>query len=413
MKLNIKIHIPRVILLFLSFTFYTLRAGTPANDLLPAKRLFTVWQCVKSPLRMAGDNAGNIYVTNGHNYISRYDSSGNYSSKIAVSGPPLALAISGTSLYISMHNSTHIIRMDTSGTILQTFGHVLLASDMAFDKNGQLYVTDSKSRQVMVFDRKGTLLRTFGNDVLVFPTGIAIDEKNQHILITEHGGIAPADTALPVAKIHIFDKQGNWLKGYGGYGSNDGKFIRMQGLAVDPLGRIFVADSYQGIIQILGKNGDFLGQLGQFGYERDQLSQPMDVVLDQSNHLWVSSYNSDALLVFDIKGLPTALNNATSAVVPVKNDLMQNYPNPFNNGTLIPFSLGQNGFVSIHIYNCTGQKIRSVRLGNRSKGSYKGQGKAYYWDGKNDSGQLVASGLYYYELRLKNYRAVRRMLLIK
>jgi len=406
-------HIRLFTILFLSLLLCSLRAGSPKKNIIQANLLFTVEHGLKAPLRMAADADGNIYVATGNGYISRYDSSGNHTGTIATPGPSLALAVSGTSLYIGLRNAAHIVRMDTSGTVLQTFGTVMLASDMAFDDNQHLYVTDSKQKQVLVFDRNGNLLNTFGQDVLLFPTGIAVDTKNHRILVTEHGGIAPADTTLPFATVHVFDMQGNWLKGYGQYGNNDGQFIRMQGLAVDQLGRLFVTDSYQGIIQVLDKNGTFLGVLGQFGYELNQLSLPMDVLLDKANHLWVSSYNSGALLVYDIKGLPTVLNDNPPPAVPLKNELMQNYPNPFNSGTLIPFSLARDGSVTINIYNCAGQKIRSVSLGERSKGSYQGKGKAFYWDGKNSAGKQVASGLYYYELRLPNYRAVRRMLLLK
>ncbi len=413
MEINVQKQAHVFTVLFLSLLFCSIWAGSPKKHFVQADQLFTVEQCIKNPLRMAADNSGNIYICNGHNYICRYDSGGNYLGKITTASPPLAVAISGASLYASMRNFNQITQMDTSGTIIRTFGNFLLASDMAFDGNQHLYVTDSRLKQVFVFDRAGNLLKSFGKDVLVFPTGIAIDEKNQLVLVTEHGGIAPADTALPIAAIHVFDKQGNWLRGYGQYGNEDGQFVRMQGLAVDQLGRMFVADSYQGMIQVLDKNGAFLGLLGQFGYGPNKLAQPMDVILDKTNHLWVTSYNSNAVLVFDIKGLPTVLSDDTPLAVPLKNELMQNYPNPFNSGTVIPFSLGQDGSVTINIYNCAGQKVRSACLGEYPKGSYPVKGKAYYWDGKNDAGKSVASGLYYYEIRLQNYHAVKRMLLIK
>ncbi len=370
-------------------------------------------QTVQSPLRLAADDNGRIYVAAAPCYIYKFDSSGAWLGRITLKGRPLALAVFNRTIYVSLAGQSVITQVDTSGQIIRTFGSVALASDMAIDKVQKLYVVDSKKRQVQVYDLQGRALYSFSSPMFVRPAGIAIDEKNQRILITEHGGIVPPDSSLPLAAVHVFDLQGHWQESYGHYGAENAQFARMQGMDTDNLGRMFITDSYQGLIKVLDQYGTFLTVLGQFGFDKNQLAQPMDALIDRFNHLWVSSYNTNALLRFEIEGLPVSLDQDAKDLLPVQTRLLQNYPNPFNGGTVIPFTLNAGGTVHIRIYNASGQRIRSVNLGRLGQGKYLAKGRAYYWDGKNEAGQQVASGVYYYELQTDRYRAVRRMLLIK
>lgn len=98
---------------------------------------------------------------------------------------------------------------------------------------------------------------------------------------------------------------------------------------------------------------------------------------------------------------------------PSKNSLLANYPNPFNPGTWIPYELAQMSNITIDIYNISGQLVRSLNLGNRAPGSYKSIGTAAYWDGKSDSGQQSASGIYFYTLKADDFRVIRKMILAK
>ena len=93
--------------------------------------------------------------------------------------------------------------------------------------------------------------------------------------------------------------------------------------------------------------------------------------------------------------------------------LAQNYPNPFNPETWIPYQLAEETEVIIHIYNISGQLIRTLNLGYQNAGNYLGKGEAAYWDGRNSSGQKVASGLYFYTLQAGEFKATRRMVIMK
>lgn len=98
---------------------------------------------------------------------------------------------------------------------------------------------------------------------------------------------------------------------------------------------------------------------------------------------------------------------------PEETRLFQNYPNPFNPETWIPFQLAEPADVTLYIYNVLGQLIRTLLLGQQNTGFYVNPSKTAYWDGKNASGEKVASGLYFYELRTEKFRAVRKMVLLK
>ena len=113
------------------------------------------------------------------------------------------------------------------------------------------------------------------------------------------------------------------------------------------------------------------------------------------------------------KQLTSAYLLSNLRAIPPKTLLFQNYPNPFNPETWIPYQLDQNSEVTITIYNAKGQIIRAIDLGRQVVGSHLAKGKAVYWDGRDNSGQPIASGVYFYTLRTGKYSATRRMLIVK
>ena len=93
--------------------------------------------------------------------------------------------------------------------------------------------------------------------------------------------------------------------------------------------------------------------------------------------------------------------------------LFQNYPNPFNPETWIPFQLVQDAVVQVNIYNSKGQLIRTLHLGQKYAGSYITKERAAYWNGRDERGNCVASGLYFYSLQAGGFTATRRMVILK
>ncbi len=96
-----------------------------------------------------------------------------------------------------------------------------------------------------------------------------------------------------------------------------------------------------------------------------------------------------------------------------KNQLLQNFPNPFNPETWIPFKLADKSDVAIRIYTPTGQLIRSLSPGIMSAGDYSSQSQAIHWDGRNDKGERVSSGVYLYTINAGDFSSTRKMLIRK
>ena len=89
-------------------------------------------------------------------------------------------------------------------------------------------------------------------------------------------------------------------------------------------------------------------------------------------------------------------------------DLMQNYPNPFNPTTTIQYSVQEDVHVRLSIYNVLGQEVRSLVNATQAAGQ-----KSVQWNGRNEAGQLVPSGMYYYRIDAGSFTMVRSMLLAK
>ena len=102
-----------------------------------------------------------------------------------------------------------------------------------------------------------------------------------------------------------------------------------------------------------------------------------------------------------------------TGLLPTETRLLVNYPNPFNPETWIPFDLADDALVTIRIYDQRGNVIRRLDLGYRPAGRYVTKGKAVYWDGRNDKGESLSSGTYFYQISAGIYEATRKMIVLK
>ena len=101
------------------------------------------------------------------------------------------------------------------------------------------------------------------------------------------------------------------------------------------------------------------------------------------------------------------------SLTPRETELLANYPNPFNPETWIPYRLAEDAFVALTIYDLSGQVVRKFEIGHRIAAAYENRSKAVYWDGRNEFGEPVASGIYFYTLTTGDYSATRRMVILK
>ncbi len=99
--------------------------------------------------------------------------------------------------------------------------------------------------------------------------------------------------------------------------------------------------------------------------------------------------------------------------LPSRSELLANFPNPFNPETWIPYQLAEAGRVTIKIYTLTGQLVRQFSLGHKEEGYYLTREQALHWDGTNQLGESVGSGVYFYSIETPQFSATKKMLLLK
>ena len=127
--------------------------------------------------------------------------------------------------------------------------------------------------------------------------------------------------------------------------------------------------------------------------------------LAQAGQLHLTDVTSQKGVIF--------LKQLLAALTPKATTLLPNYPNPFNPETWIPYRLAQEADVTLTVYDIKGALVRQLDLGNQLAGYYTDRTKAAYWNGRNERGELVTSGVYFYQLRTKDYTAIRRMVIVK
>ena len=90
------------------------------------------------------------------------------------------------------------------------------------------------------------------------------------------------------------------------------------------------------------------------------------------------------------------------------------FPNPFNPDTWIPYEITRNvDNVTVCIYSVSGQLVRTLHLGGKEPGLYMKTDSAAYWDGKDESGEPVGSGIYFYQIRAGDSTVTRKMVVVK
>ncbi|MBM3238049.1 T9SS type A sorting domain-containing protein [Candidatus Poribacteria bacterium] len=163
------------------------------------------------------------------------------------------------------------------------------------------------------------------------------------------------------------------------------------------------ADSGQYVITFVASSPDMMTSAG------DQLEIS---AIDETHRLKMSpiiyTLTDAELSVYGLYMPPLRLR-----VIPEHSALLPNYPNPFNPETWLPYQLADDAAVTISIYNQRGQLVRNIVLGNQAADVYISKDKAAYWDGRNNVGEKVANGVYFYNLQAGEFTDTRRMLIVK
>jgi WD40 repeat protein len=176
----------------------------------------------------------------------------------------------------------------------------------------------------------------------------------------------------------------------------------------------------------INNNGSLLATVGYYNTNLwdvanqnkvNSLSQQgISIICFSSDNKYLASGSVGEVVLWDMNPYADIFNN--QVVEPngklafswggIKNGLGQNYPNPFNPETWIPYQLADDSEATIGIYNAEGQLIRKLDLSNKKAGNYKA-----HWDGKDERGQAVASGVYFYILKTGNFSDIKKMVILR
>ena len=134
----------------------------------------------------------------------------------------------------------------------------------------------------------------------------------------------------------------------------------------------------------------------------------MDFVYNESNFYRVvavdyAGNSSDYSEVVEV-----AILTIDEDVLPEDFALHQNYPNPFNPTTQIQYDLPEDQFVTIAIYDVIGRNVRTLMNANQTAGYH-----TIHWDARNDMGEGISAGMYIYTIQAGEFRATKKMVLLK
>ncbi len=141
-----------------------------------------------------------------------------------------------------------------------------------------------------------------------------------------------------------------------------------------------------------------------------RVSMKLDPAVIQA---WIAQaqVENDGSLTFQ-QGISN-LQRLLTLLIPERTVLLANYPNPFNPETWIPYQLATAADVQIRIYATNGALVRTLGVGHQPAGIYQQRSRAAYWDGRNQLGEQVASGVYFYTFTASDFTATGKMLVKK
>ena len=259
-------------------------------------------------------------------------------------------------------------------------------NDLAADTSGYLYVTDvsaGKIFRVRISDHYTTTIISGINK----PNGILFDAQNNRILFCQFIPNAP------IKEINLEDLSVTTILST--------SFANFDGLAIDGNGYIYVSSWGSNSVYRYDNAFSLPEELVSSGH-----NGPADIFYNKiDNTLAVPNYYSNHVDFIPITPLDV---DEFHEQIPLAFALSQNYPNPFNPGTTIHYVLPEGSSISLIIYNLLGIEIRELINEFQSAGY-----KTIYWDGKDNDGNSVASGVYLYTFKSNNFSQTKKMVLIK
>lgn len=216
--------------------------------------------------------------------------------------PVRVLATPSGDIYVLDDDRAHVkafsYRGEPKGVLpLSGLGEKTVIGTIALDADGNLYVGDNESGQVLMYGPDLKLKLRFGSYG---------DEEGQFTAI---GGIAPGADRVYVTDhqgigVQVFDRKGNFVKGWGRHEMGSQNFSLPEGIAVDSKGRVYVIDAIRHELKIFDGEGHVLDIYGGVGRGPGSLTYPEDVTIDSSNRIYVVEKGNARVQVFAEEEIP-------------------------------------------------------------------------------------------------------------
>ncbi|BAL81003.1 stalk domain-containing protein [Caldisericum exile] len=224
------------------FSFGSLKEFTYPTDIAYANNCFYIVDPFRRELRLY--NKDGIFLK---------------SIKNAQFSSPIGIAVTSSNIFVSDYFSNSILKLDMSGKIISST-NVQTPLGLTLDKVGNICAVSGKDRKIYVFDSSFKLLNAFGDDVLLFPSDLAVDSKG-YIYVVDRG-LDSGGTNRP--KVVVFDNNYKLVNTFGSFSSSltsipDGAFLTPSGIVVSSTNSVYVFDS--GYFFYLQSNSD-----APFGY---------------------------------------------------------------------------------------------------------------------------------------------------
>ena len=339
----------------------------------------------------------------------------------------LALDVAAGKMYWTDNGVGQIQRANLDGTrvenLITTGLH--LPNEIALDVvGGKMYWTDDGTRKIQRANLDGSNVQDLVSSRLHLPVGITLDIAGGKMYWTDLG----------TRKIHRANLNGSNVQDLVSTGLSAPFGIALgTALTLSPPLVVREDVNNDGIVDIhdvlfvdqneLDLNGDGVSDIEDIllVVEAMNNANAAPAIRTQALHLLtaerVQQWIVDAtLLRRDHHAYQRAmliLEQLLALLIPKETALLPNYPNPFNPETWIPYQIAEPADVTLHIYAANGHLVRKLVLGHQQAGMYHSRSRAVYWDGRNQLGEPVASGIYFYTLTAGNFTATRKMLIRK
>jgi hypothetical protein len=221
-------------------------------------------------------------------------------------------------------------------------------------------------------------------------TGLTPDDTNDRFILFARGTVR-----VPALDTWVYTR--GWI--------NPSGLIRLR-----RVGQEFADMPYASVIGTFGNlsQGFYVGKGGTFKVASPDLGNEFKLGLNMNSSDQSSMSGLYVVHAIKIPAAVTRISDFFGLAVPTESKIEQNYPNPFNLTTKINYSVSEYGKVTLRIYDQTGKWIRTLVDKSIPAGDYQVD-----WDGRDDSGVMVASGLYYYQFSTKIHSETRKLVLLK